>query len=102
MTWLVEIGDADPIDAFSGEALMVGVSIALVASGVAVDRAREHARGAWRTVCEPENPGWVYPLPDGREVRVRDALPLLRDVRCDGLDGNGDRCGRNMNHRGEC
>lgn len=108
MSWDIQIGPVDdPITVYDGASVRAAVAAVLVAvNGETAKGAQEKALRAWRTVGDGSRDVWRTTLADDSEqvLTVQDSSPEPQyDKQRDGLDGfGGNRCGRYLNHPGEC
>lgn len=113
MSWSVSLDNGAALRVTSGEGIKAAVSGILMGSGLAPQMAETFGRSAlqaaqeyhekrrmnWRT--QPLH--YTQPLADGRVLHVRsDDLPEDPTKQCNGLDDDGNRCGRSLNHYGNC
>jgi len=104
VSWVLQIGvNRGPIEVYDGATVRACVTAALMAAEVDDETAEGKGREAWQAVKESREV-WTTYLPDGRNLNVWDSSPEPQyDKQCDGLDGfGGNRCGRYLNHPGEC
>lgn len=113
MSWTVQIGDGHPLEVSTPEAAMAAVAGVLMGSGVDARMAETFGRTAREAIQLNESQRrmnwstkpleWVHSLPNGDPVYVRATwLAVDPTKQCDGYTGSGNRCGRHMNHPGEC
>lgn len=103
MSWAIQIGlERGPISAPDGRTVENCVLAGLMVDGLDYKMAEQLGKEAWQKVSSSREV-WSTILKDGRSLTVWDSSPAPQyDKQCDGLDGNGDRCGKYMNHPREC
>lgn len=113
MSWSVRLDEGPGLRVTSGEAIKATIFGICIGAGIPAEKAEaaaqegllaarqytERRRRDWRTL--PLEYG--VPVGDGRLAWVCSTdLPEDAAKRCDGLTSEGNRCGRSMNHTGEC
>ncbi len=113
MSWSISLDGGKPLRVTSGEGIKAAVAGILMGSGLAPQMAETFGRAALqaaqqyterrRTVWSTTPLEYAQTLADGRVLWVRsDDLPEDPTQQCRGLDSDGNRCGRSLNHVGEC
>jgi hypothetical protein len=113
VSWSISLDKGKPLTVTSGEGIKAAVAGILMGTGLATAMAETYGRSAlhaaqqyterqrldWRT--QPLE--YAQTLADGRVLHVKsDDLPEDPARRCNDLTSEGNRCGRNLNHRGVC
>lgn len=113
MSWKISIGEGPGLTVYDNEGILAGFAGILMGTGLApqmaesfgktaVERARQYRRDRmmnWRTQPLEHR----HPLSDGRYILLKSTdLPEDPNRQCNSLDDSGDRCGRSMNHSGNC
>jgi hypothetical protein len=104
MSWDLNIGRVDDaITFYDGTSLRAAVAGALLADGTFSETALRVAREAWGVMNDGQRMVWSMTLSNGQQLKVWDSSPEPQyGTRRDGLDGDGNRCGRYLNHPGGC
>lgn len=112
MSWLIDFDGCDPIRVHEHRDIRLVTTAMLMARGVNVKLAETFGKTVLDTIVAAEKARMFdrsktveasAVAPDGKLVRVLPGDPPEDPTRqCDGYDSWGDRCGRYMNHRGDC
>lgn len=113
MSWSISLDSGQALRVTSGEGIKAAVAGILMGSGLSPQMAETFGRSALqaaqrytgrRRIAWSTSPlEYAQTLADGRVLWVRsDDLPEDPTRQCQGLDSDGNRCGRSLNHIGEC
>lgn len=103
MSWDYRIGHAEQVTLYDGGEVRAAVMAVLITVGEAADDARRRALEMWNSVNAGQRETCSLVLKDGRVLSLWDSSPAPQyDKQCNGYTSEGNRCGRYMNHPGEC
>lgn len=104
MSWDLRVDEvADDLTLYDGAEVMAAVAGIFLADGTTAATARENAREMWQLVNDGTRQECKRMLASGKWLVVWDSSPAPEyDKQCDGVDSELNRCGRYMNHPGEC
>lgn len=104
MSWDYRIGHAEQVTVYTGGEVIAALTAALIMDGMATDDARDKALEVWKGIGDSRK--W-----ESRSITLNNGLVLTAwhpspkpdpSRTCGDLTRDGARCGRHLNHPGEC
>jgi hypothetical protein len=113
MSWTIAVGGSIPLEVGSEESVQAAVALAHATAGLPMAVAQRYGRDAKERLNryrEARRMRWDTPpltfiqvLDNGLRLEIQSTdLPEQSGTYCNGYTSAGNRCGRSMNHQGEC